>query len=230
MENKARLHPLIATAAVAVILASAVATAVFLGWLPRSESASSGSPGTAVVETAPAAGTTSPETATPAPKPTVRAEAPVKPKPVAAKPKPKPEPAPAEVATESQPAMAAEPEPAAVPPVCGNCGVVEFVHPLEEPAAPGAGMIGTVVGGVVGGLVGNQVGSGDGKKLATAAGAVGGAMAGRHLEQSRRGQAVIYEIGVRFEDGRLQTFTQNTPPSVRAGQRVRVTAGTVFPE
>ncbi|HMM44918.1 MAG TPA: glycine zipper 2TM domain-containing protein [Candidatus Macondimonas sp.] len=232
MENKARLHPLIATAAVAVILASAVATAVFLGWLPRSDSASSGSPGTAVVETAPAPGTTPPETATPAPKPAVRAEAPVKPKPVAAKPKPKPEPvpAPAEVATESQPAMAAEPEPASVPPVCGNCGVVEFVHPLEEPAAPGAGMIGTVVGGVVGGLVGNQVGSGDGKKLATAAGAVGGAIAGRHLEQSRRGQSMIYEIGVRFEDGRLQTFTQNTPPSVRAGQRVRVTAGTVFPE
>ncbi|HXF08129.1 MAG TPA: glycine zipper 2TM domain-containing protein [Candidatus Acidoferrales bacterium] len=156
----------------------------------------------------------------------------MKPKPVAAKPKPKPEsvPAPAEVATESQPVLTAEPEPAAAPPVCGNCGVVEFIHPLEKPAAPGAGMIGTVIGGVVGGLVGNQVGSGNGKKLATAAGAVGGALAGRHLEQSRRAQAMIYEIGVRFEDGRIQTFTQNTPPSVRAGQRVRVTAGTVFPE
>ena len=223
--HERRLHPLVAAAAVSVILASTVGAAVFMGWLPRSDSASPDVPPAQVVEAAPEAATPAPT-----PKPSVRAEAPAKPKPAATKPKPQPAPAPVETAIEPQPVTAAAPAPAAAAPVCGNCGVVEFVQPLEEPAAPGAGMIGTVVGGVVGGLLGNQVGSGDGKKLATAAGAVGGAMAGRRIEQSRGGQATSYEIGVRFEDGRLQTFTQNTPPSVRAGQRVRVTAGTVFPE
>jgi uncharacterized protein YcfJ len=126
----------------------------------------------------------------------------------------------------------AEPAPAAAPvaPACGNCGVVEFIQTHDKPGSQGSGLLGTVIGGVAGGLLGNQVGSGRGKKLATLAGAVGGAMAGRRVEQSRQQQAVYYEIGVRFEDGRLQTFTQDVAPSVSTGQRVRVTAGTVFPQ
>jgi outer membrane lipoprotein SlyB len=224
--NQRRLHPLIAAAAVSVILASMVGIAVFMDWLPRSDSAATGIPAAPVAETAPEPEATAP--ASPPPKPAVRAEAPVRHKPVAAKPKPVPEPE--EAAAVPQPVAAAEPTPVAALPTCGNCGVVEYVQPREQPASPGAGMIGTVVGGVVGGVLGNQVGSGKGKKLATAAGAVGGALAGRRIEQSRRGQAMSYEIGVRFEDGRLQTFTQDTPPNVSAGQRVRVTAGTVFPE
>jgi uncharacterized protein YcfJ len=219
-----RLHPLIAAAAVSVILASMVGIAVFTGWLPRSDSAATGVPETPVAETAPA-----PHAPEPSPKPAVRAEAPVKHK-AAPRPKPEPAPEPVAAAAEAEPVAATAPAPVAAPPACGNCGVVEYIQPHEQPTNPGAGMIGTVVGGVVGGVLGNQVGSGKGKKLATAAGAVGGALAGRRIEQSRRGQPMSYEIGVRFEDGRLQTFTQDTPPSVSAGQRVRVTAGTVFPE
>ncbi|MFZ5533014.1 MAG: glycine zipper 2TM domain-containing protein [Pseudomonadota bacterium] len=223
--NERRLHPLIAAAAVSVILASMVGIAVFMGWLPRSDSAATGLPGSPVAETTPV-----PPAAEPPPKPAMRADAPVKHKTVAAKPKPEAIPTPVQAAAEPQPVAATEPAPVAAPPACGNCGVVEYIQPHEQPASPGAGMIGTVVGGVVGGVLGNQVGSGKGKKLATAAGAVGGALAGRRIEQSRRGQVMSYEIGVRFEDGRLQTFTQDTPPNVSAGQRVRVTAGTVFPE
>ncbi|GAB2501749.1 glycine zipper 2TM domain-containing protein [Arenimonas alkanexedens] len=46
---------------------------------------------------------------------------------------------------------------------------------------------GMVVGAVVGGLLGNQVGGGDGKKIATVAGAVGGAFAGREIDRRHVG-------------------------------------------
>lgn len=53
---------------------------------------------------------------------------------------------------------------------------------------------GMVVGAVVGGLLGNQVGGGDGKKLATVAGAVGGAYAGREIDRRHTGGQKYTEI------------------------------------
>jgi uncharacterized protein YcfJ len=224
--NPRRLHPLVATAAVSVILLSLVGIAVLTGWLPGSTSA----PGIEAQLAEPSVEAAAPTPESPAPaKPIVRAEAP--PKPHKAAPR---RVAAAEQPVEVAPAVTPEPvaEPVSAPPaapVCGNCGVVEFIQTRDKEGAQGAGVLGAVVGGVAGGLLGNQVGSGTGKKLATAAGAVGGALAGRRVEQARR-QAVYYEIGVRFQDGRLQTFSQDVAPSVSTGQRVRVTAGTVFPE
>lgn len=40
---------------------------------------------------------------------------------------------------------------------------------------------GTIIGGVAGGVLGHQIGGGDGKDVATAAGAVGGAYAGNKI-------------------------------------------------
>ena len=56
---------------------------------------------------------------------------------------------------------------------------------------------GTVAGGLVGGLLGNQVGGGSGKKIATAAGAVGGAFAGRKIQdnQQKKTETVIERRG-----------------------------------
>lgn len=225
--NPRRLHPLVATAAVSVILLSLVGIAALTGWLPGSTSAPAIE--APLAEPSVEAAAPTPESPVPATKPAVRVEAP--PKPHKAAPR---RVAAAEQQAEVAPAVTPEPvaEPvAAAPaaPVCGNCGVVEFIQTRDKEGAQGAGVLGAVVGGVAGGLLGNQVGSGSGKKLATAAGAVGGALAGRRIEQARR-HAVYYEIGVRFEDGRLQTFSQDVAPSVTTGQRVRVTAGTVFPE
>ncbi len=45
---------------------------------------------------------------------------------------------------------------------------------------------GTAIGAVAGGLLGNQVGGGSGKKIATAAGAVGGAVAGRKIQEHQQ--------------------------------------------
>lgn len=222
--NPRRLHPLVATAAVSIILLSLVGIAAMMGWLPGSTSAPAIE--APLVEPSAEGGAPTPESPVPVAKPAARAEAPPKPHKAAprrvAAAEQQGEVAP--VVTVSEPAVAA---PAG--PVCGNCGVVEFIQTRDKEGAQGKGVLGAVVGGVAGGLLGNQVGSGTGKKLATAAGAVGGALAGRRIEQARR-QAVYYEIGVRFEDGRLQTFSQDVAPSVTTGQRVRVTAGTVFPQ
>ncbi|MGB2941295.1 MAG: glycine zipper 2TM domain-containing protein [Candidatus Macondimonas sp.] len=222
--NTRRLHPLVATAAVSVILLSLVGIAALTGWLPGSTSAPAIE--APVEEASVEAAASIPESPVPVSKPAARADAPPKPHKTAprrvAAAEQQGEVAP--VVTASEPAVAA---PAA--PVCGNCGVVEFIRTSDKQGAQGEGVLGAVVGGVAGGLLGNQVGSGTGKKLATAAGAVGGALAGRRIEQARR-HAVYYEIGVRFEDGRLQTFSQDVAPSVTTGQRVRVTAGTVFPQ
>lgn len=221
--NPRRLHPLVATAAVSVILLSLVGIAALTGWLPGSTSAPAIE--APLVEPSVEAAAPTPESPVPVTKPAVRVEAP--PKPHKAAPR---RVAAAEQQAEVAPAVTPEPVAAApAAPVCGNCGVVEFIQTRDKEGAQGAGVLGAVVGGVAGGLLGNQVGSGTGKKLATAAGAVGGALAGRRIEQARR-HAVYYEIGVRFEDGRLQTFSQDVAPSVNTGQRVRVTAGTVFPE
>jgi len=226
--NPRRLHPLVATAAVSVILLSLVGIAALTGWLPGSTSAPAIE--APLAEPSVEAAAPTPESPVPVTKPVVRVEAPPKPHKAA--------PARRVAAAEQQAEVApvVTPEPVAKPvaaapsaPVCGNCGVVEFIQTRDKEGAQGAGVLGAVVGGVAGGLLGNQVGSGTGKKLATAAGAVGGALAGRRIEQARR-HAVYYEIGVRFEDGRLQTFSQDVAPSVITGQRVRVTAGTVFPE
>lgn len=225
--NSRRLHPLVAMAAVSVILLSLVGIAALTGWLPGSASAPVIE---APVAKAPVeAVAPAPESPPPATKRVARVEAPPKPHRAAAHHVAASAPE-AEVMPAAPPEPVAEPVPAApAAPVCGNCGVVEFIQTRDKEGAQGAGVLGAVVGGVAGGLLGNQVGSGTGKKLATAAGAVGGALAGRRIEQARR-QAVYYEIGVRFQDGRLQTFSQDVAPSVSTGQRVRVTAGTVFPE
>ena len=45
---------------------------------------------------------------------------------------------------------------------------------------------GTALGAVAGGLLGNQVGGGSGKKVATVAGAAGGAFAGRKIQENQQ--------------------------------------------
>lgn len=52
---------------------------------------------------------------------------------------------------------------------------------------------GTIAGALIGGLVGNQVGGGDGRKLATVAGVVGGAYAGREIDRRHQGGRVSSE-------------------------------------
>lgn len=211
--TKPRLHPLVATAAVAVTIFSLAGIAAITGWLPTGKAA----PGeAAAVATAPAVSPapTSEQKIAAAPKPVEQST----PKPVVkAAPKPAAKPAPVEVAQ----APAAAPAPA---PVCSNCGVVDSIREITQPGE-GSGL-GAVAGGVVGAILGHQVGGGTGKKIATVAGAAGGAYAGHQIEKSQR-KTTRYEVIVRMNDGSSRAVMMDMVPGWQVGEHVRIENGTL---
>jgi outer membrane lipoprotein SlyB len=104
-------------------------------------------------------------------------------------------------------------------PPAARVGTVESIHEVVEQKDPsGAGLI---VGGLVGGGLGSLVGGGTGRTVATVVGALGGAYAGNRIEKSQ-GQ-VVYQIGIKYDDGSWATIRQATPTGLRIGDRVRVT-------
>src|SRR5262249_31110441 len=103
------------------------------------------------------------------------------------------------------------------PPV--RVGTVESVREVVEQAEPGGA--GLVLGALAGGGLGSLVGSGTGRTVATVVGAVGGAYVGNQVEKSKTN--VVYQIGVRYDDGSWATIRQGAPTGLRVGDRVRVT-------
>ncbi|MEW6164536.1 MAG: glycine zipper 2TM domain-containing protein [Pseudomonadota bacterium] len=200
-----RLHPLVATAAVAVTVFSLVGVAALTGVLPMGKTDAPAATASAPAVAAPPAAAPVAEPAKPVAKAVVKSVA----KPPVAKVVSKPAP----VATAPQ-AVVVPP-----PPPCPNCGRVDNIREVAQPGA--ASGLGAVAGGVVGGLLGNQVGKGSGNTIATVLGAAGGAYAGHQIEKSRK-QATRYEIDVRMNDGSLRTMTQETVPVWRIGDRVKV--------
>jgi outer membrane lipoprotein SlyB len=98
-------------------------------------------------------------------------------------------------------------------------GTVESVREVVEPKDPsGAGMI---VGGLVGAGLGSLVGGGTGRTVATVVGAVGGGYVGNQAEKAQT--QVVYQIGVKYDDGSWATIRQAAPTGLRIGDRVRVT-------
>jgi outer membrane lipoprotein SlyB len=197
-----KLHPLVATASVAVIVLAGVGVAAFTGVLPGSKGASEPSSAPAPA-TAPAPAAKAPE-AKPAPKPVHRAAAPKRAEPAAK---------PAQVA--------------AAKPSCADCGVVEGVREVEV-KGKGTGL-GAVAGGVAGALVGHELGGGNAKTLMGVVGAVGGAVAGNEVEKKARATKQ-WEVTVRLEDGGTQVVTLAQQPPWRAGDRVRLAGGALEPD
>jgi outer membrane lipoprotein SlyB len=231
-----RIHPLVLLAASSVTALSLAGVAVLAGWLPGPGTrsalparlattpaatsipireniavpkkaartlAQSGEPESAgVSRDAPAAVAASPAVAA-VPAPTYGAVA----------------PAPTFVTTGHEPAYrVAAPQ----PPVCNDCGVVETVREVAvEPKGSGGGAI---AGGLLGGLLANQIGKGSGRSIATVLGAVGGAYAGNYIEKTIR-ESKRYEVVVRFEDGSTRTFSSESAPAWKNGDRVRLQNG-----
>ncbi|PMR75481.1 glycine zipper 2TM domain-containing protein [Billgrantia endophytica] len=83
------------------------------------------------------------------------------------------------------------------------------------------GIIGTGGGAVLGGLLGRQVGGGSGRQLATAAGAIGGAVAGSGIEESAN-RVRAWEMEIRRDDGQDIVVVQKADRNFQAGQRVRL--------
>ena len=102
---------------------------------------------------------------------------------------------------------------------CSSCGVVRSVTPVtQQGTSTGTG---AVIGAVVGGVAGNQVGGGNGKKVATAAGVIGGALLGNNIEQNRNA-STWYNIVVQMDDGGQQTITVQDPQNISPGAAVNV--------
>ena len=240
MENQIkskRIHPLVAGAAVSVMLVSLIGVAAITGILPNSNSTTP----VAVLASAAPGESTNPIAAS-APgnnasaittlKPTTETKEfsaanaipATKPAP-AVRHHPKPVHAPQPVQTQNAPQYN-EPVQVARAPVCSNCGTIESVHAVQQQEAqPGGIGIGAVAGAVLGGVLGNQVGGGNGRKLATVAGAVGGGFAGNEVE--KRTRTTSYEIRVRMEDGSSRSFSDSGQSGWRSGDRVKVVNGSL---
>nr|WP_311529470.1 glycine zipper 2TM domain-containing protein [uncultured Ralstonia sp.] len=229
-----RMHPLMTTAAVAVIIASLTAVAAITGVLPTSK-ATQGSTDPNVAaqsSTAPAASaplalaapgqTTQPNQAAPYPAQGMAQGANTYPtQNVAPAPARQPQPSYAERAPSANPGYAqAHPRPAASP----YAGHVTSITPITtQGKETGLGVIG---GAVVGGLLGNQVGGGNGRTLATVAGAVGGGYAG-HVAENHYSRDTQYRVDVRMDNGTRRSFTYKAAPGFQAGERVHIENGTL---
>ncbi len=227
-DSTARLHPLVATAAVSLIVFSAAGVAALTGFLPKSGATTSQqsvlAPSSAATTPAPG-GITLPvlkpeaPVAKPAPKavvkktpkPAVQARAPEEFHPVAL-----PQPV-------AQPAPAATPQPVAQA-ICPDCGEVAAVNAIEQKGE--GSWIGPVAGGVGGAILGKQVGKGSGNTIMTILGAAGGAWAGHKIEQKVR-STTRWEVVVRMEDGSARTVSFAAAPAGRVGDRVRLNNGTL---
>jgi outer membrane lipoprotein SlyB len=102
-------------------------------------------------------------------------------------------------------------------------GTVESVREVvEQKSASGLGMI---AGGLIGGGLGSLVGGGTGRTVATVVGALGGGYVGNELEQKHT--QVVYEVGVKFDDGSWVNLRQTAPTGLRIGDRVAVTDNSI---
>lgn len=107
-------------------------------------------------------------------------------------------------------------------------GVIDSIQRIDSGnSAPSLG-VGTIVGGVVGGMLGNRIGGGNGKKIAIATGAVGGAIIGNQIEQRNATQLPMYQLGVRLNDGSYQTLNQDTVAGLAIGTQVRIESGRAY--
>ncbi|MFL9892752.1 glycine zipper 2TM domain-containing protein [Paraburkholderia sp. RL17-381-BIF-C] len=220
-----RIHPLVATAAGAVIIASLAATAAVTGLFPKASSNGAQNDQTQAAQVATQG--TQPgvvDSAAPA-NPTAQQAAQQQ---VAQQPQPAPAPTPAQQQYAQQQQARPAPDYAqqqpAQPAYCSTCGTVEAISAVRQ-EGHGTG-IGAVGGAVAGGVVGNQFGSGNGRTAMTVLGALGGGLAGNSVEKHIR-STTSYSVRVRMESGKTRYFTYHEAPPFQQGQRVRVENGTL---
>jgi len=202
-DTQSRVSPIVAIAAVSLIIFSAVGVGVMTGIIPSSFSKDAEN--------------------LPVTEDTKGAEGAAAPQQTAAPPMTAPA---SEKLRRDSPRVAATEAPKPIPSVCADCGKVTTINVVEQ-EGEGTGL-GAVAGGVIGGVLGNQIGRGRGRKIATVAGAAGGAYAGhqaeKHIKTTQR-----WNVAVRMENGSTRMFYYDQEPSVRVGDSVRVRDGGLIP-
>ncbi|KND57330.1 Outer membrane lipoprotein [Candidatus Burkholderia verschuerenii] len=221
-----RLHPLIATAAGAVIVvASLVATAAMTGLFPKVSSDSAQNPQTQTAAVAqqqqPVVDSAAPSAATQSP--SAQAAQQQAAQQQAAAQQAAQQQQQAQQAPAQQPSYAQQQPPQHVA-ACTTCGTVEAISAVKR-EGHGTG-IGAVGGAVAGGVVGNQFGGGGGRTAMTLLGALGGGLAGNSVEKYIRSET-DYSVRVRMENGHTRYFTYKNPPPFSQGERVHISNGTL---
>jgi outer membrane lipoprotein SlyB len=206
-KTNSRLHPLLTAAAISLTVFSAVGVASLTGLVPQSI----GSQKEEVELVKEVEPVIAQPAAKPAKKPVARISKPRQVEPVAYR----------EYA--EAPRIEQAPRPVVQP---GNLGTVQAVREVKQPGEHTA--MGPIAGGVAGAVIGNQFGHGNGKKVMTVLGALGGAMAGKHIEKQARG-ATRWEVEVRHDSGMQETVLSDIAPSFNPGDRVRVVDGRLQP-
>lgn len=234
--QKQRLHPLIATAAGAVIVASLAATAAITGVFPKASSSNeqNGQTQAALIASQPAVDTAAAASAALAAQAKQQAaeqaaQAAAQQKAAVAQAEPKPTPRPAAPhrrhTTAPQPPQYAQQPSAPAQTYCQSCGTVVAITPIRTPGQSSG--IGAVGGAAAGGLLGNQFGHGNGRTAMTIIGALGGGLAGNQVEKQVRAET-DYQVQVQMESGATRTFTyRNQQPPFSQGQRVRIENGSL---
>lgn len=195
-----RIHPLVATAAVAVTLVSLVGVAAITGLLPSSNSTAAPQ---AMLDNNAAQQQQAQSASQQQPQPVLQAQS--------QQPQARPNYGSQSQAQTQAPVAA----------ICSSCGEIEAVRAVQH--TPQASGVGIVAGAVLGGILGNQVGGGTGRTLATVAGAGAGGYAGNEVEKRTR-TTTSYVVDVRMENGKVRSFPQSGE-GWRVGDRVRVVNG-----
>ncbi|CAD6536623.1 glycine zipper 2TM domain-containing protein [Paraburkholderia metrosideri] len=228
-----RIHPLVAVAAGAVIIASLAATAAVTGLFPKASSsaAQSDQSQAAQVTTQPgvvdSAAPVNPSTNASTPPSQQIAQQPQQPQQTAQSAPPTATPAQQQQYAQQQQAQAApqfaqQPAPQAA--YCSTCGTVVAISAVRQ-EGHGTG-IGAVGGAVAGGVVGNQFGAGGGRTAMTVLGALGGGLAGNSVEKHIR-STTSYSVRVRMESGKTRYFTYHEAPPFQQGEHVRIENGSL---
>ncbi|WP_175838792.1 glycine zipper 2TM domain-containing protein [Burkholderia anthina] len=228
--QKQRLHPLIATAAGAVIVASLAATAAITGIFPKASSnEQNAQTQAALIASQPAVDTAAAASTALAAQAQQQAAELAAQQKAAAQAAPKPAPRP--VATRHRhtpapqpPQYAQQPYAPAQPTYCQSCGTIVAITESRTPGQSSG--IGAVGGAAAGGLLGNQFGHGNGRTAMTIIGALGGGLAGNQVEKQVRAET-DYQVQVQMESGATRTFTYHNAPPFGQGQRVRIENGTL---
>lgn len=108
---------------------------------------------------------------------------------------------------------------------CPGCGRVTAVS-VTEKAGEGSAL-GLIAGGAAGAILGHQVGSGTGQDLATVAGALGGAYAGKKIEEKAKTHKV-WQVSVQYQDGSKGSFEFAQDPGFQVGDAVSKSGDTLI--
>jgi outer membrane lipoprotein SlyB len=230
-----KIHPLVATAAGAVIIASLAATAAVTGLFPKASSTSPTNDQTQAAQiatqpaTQPAEPTAQQQQAQQAQQDQLaQQQAQQRAAAQAAQQAQQQQQQPAPQVAQQQPVPVQQPNYAqqapAQPAYCSTCGTVEAISAVRH-EGQGTG-IGAVGGAVAGGLIGNQFGRGGGRTGMTILGALGGGLGGNAVEKHLR-STTDYSVRVHMESGKTRYFTYHQAPPFNQGQRVRIENGTL---